>query len=338
MPANLPPDYFAAEKRFREAKSTEEKIAILEEMMSIMPKHKGTDKIYGELKRKMAKLKESKEKEAKKGGRREHWMVKKEGAGQVVLVGPPNSGKSALLHALTHAHPEVAEYPFTTRMPVPGMMPFEDIQIQLVELPALTAEVMESWLPNAIYMADFLAVVLDLSANTLLDDVDAIFKQIEAKRIKIVPDIPKKAEPGYRYIRSMIIGNKRDIEGAKENVEILKEWLNTPLTPSLSPRGEGVSVVTCSAENFETCKMIPGEIFKAMKLIRVYPKKPGTKCEKEDPLVLPEGSTVIEAAEHLHRDIAEKLKFARGWGEGIYDGQHLARDFILQDGFIVEFH
>lgn len=327
MPANLPPDYFAAEKRFREAKSTEEKIAILEEMMSIMPKHKGTDKLHGDLKRKMAKLKESKEKEAKKGGHKEHWMIGKEGAGQVVLVGPPNSGKSTLLKALTHAHPEVAEYPFTTRMPVPGMMPFEDIQIQLIELPAVTKDVMESWLPNAIYMADFLIIFLDLSADSLLDDVEAVFNQVEGKRIKMVKNLPDKEMPGYRPTRSLIIANKFDLEGSKDNLQLLKKWLDDRL-----------NIVTCTASDPSKCVHVPLEIFKAMKLIRVYPKKPGKKCERNDPLVLPEGSTVIEAAEHLHRDIAAKLKFARGWGEGIYEGQHLAKDFILKDGFIVEFH
>lgn len=327
MPANLPPDYFVAEKRFREAKTTEEKIAILEEMMSIMPKHKGTDKLHGELKRKMAKLKESKEKEAKKGGHKEHWIVKKEGAGQVVLVGPPNSGKSFLLKVLTHAHPEVAEYPFTTRAPVPGMMTYEDIQIQLVELPAVTADVMETWLPNAIYMADFLAIVVDLSSPSLLEDVEAVIKQIESKRIKIVGDMPTEDTPGYRPKRALLIANKIDLPGARENLLLLTEWSAGRL-----------DIITSSATSPDECRKIPSSIFKAMKIIRVYPKKPHAKLEKVDPLVLHEGATVIDAAEHLHKDIAAKLKYARGWGEGIYDGQQLARDFVLKDGFILEFH
>lgn len=326
MPANLPPDYFAAEKRFREAKSPEEKIACLEEMMTIMPKHKGTDRLYGDLKRKLAKLKEAKETQ-KKPGHKEHWQVKSEGAGQVVLVGPPNSGKSALLAQLTHAHPQVADYPFTTRMPVPGMMPFEDIQIQLIELPALTADVIEPWLPNAINMADFLIIVVDLAADSLLDDTEAIFNQLERRRIKMVTDIPVEPEVGYNYMRTLLLGNKYDLEASRENLGILKEWL-----------GERLRILTCSATSPEHCKDLPAAIFAAMKIIRIYPKRPGRKLEKEDPLILSEGATLIDAARILHKDIAAQLKFARGWGPGIYDGQSLAHDFVLKDGFILEFH
>lgn len=327
MPANLPPDYFSAEKRFREAKSIDEKIAILEEMMAIMPKHKGTDRLHGDLKRKMAKLKESKETQKKSGTRKEHWQIEKEGAGQVVVVGAPNSGKSQLIRALTNAEPQVADYPFTTRAPVPGMMKHEDIQIQLIELPALTKDVMETWLPNAIFMANFMIIVIDLSSDKLLEDIEAVFDQIEKRRIKIVSDIPEAEEPGYRYIRSLIIGNKFELPASTDNLALLQEWLSGR-----------IKVVPCSAADPSTCRRIPEEIFKSLHIIRVYPKRPGKKLLKEDPLVMPAGSTVIEAAKELHKDIAAKLKFARGWGEGIYDGQHLARDFVLKDGFILEFH
>lgn len=327
MPANLPPDYFAAEKRFREAKSVDEKIAILEEMIAIMPKHKGTDKLFGDLKRKMAKLKESKEIQRKSGARREHWQVEKEGAGQVVLVGPPNSGKSQLIRTLTNAEPVVADYPFTTRFPVPGMMRFEDIQIQLIELPAVTREIMETWLPNAIFMADFMLIVLDLSSKNLLGDIEAIFEQLEKRRIKIVPLVPEEKEPGYRYIPAAIIGNKAELPTSMDNLNLLNEWLNGRFT-----------LIACTAQDTSSCTSIPGEIFRSMRLVRVYPKRPGKKVEKTDPLVLPAGSTVIDAARALHKDIADKLKFARGWGEGIYDGQNLARDFVLKDGFVLEFH
>lgn len=327
MPANLPPDYFSAEKRFREAKSIDEKIAILEEMMAIMPKHKGTDRLHGDLKRKMAKLKESKETQKKSGTRKEHWQIEKEGAGQVVVVGAPNSGKSQLIRALTNAEPQVADYPFTTRAPVPGMMKHEDIQIQLIELPALTKDVMETWLPNAIFMANFMIIVIDLSSDKLLEDIEAVFDQIEKRRIKIVSDIPEAEEPGYRYIRSLIIGNKFELPASTDNLALLQEWLSGR-----------IKVVPCSAADPSTCRRIPEDIFKSLHIIRVYPKRPGKKLLKEDPLVMPAGSTVIEAAKELHKDIAAKLKFARGWGEGIYDGQHLARDFVLKDGFILEFH
>jgi len=326
MPANLTPDYISAEKRFKAAKMIDEKIILLEEMMSLLPKHKGTDKIYGDLKRKMSKLKESKDTQ-KKTGRKEHWQVQSEGAGQVVLVGPPNSGKSSILNTLTHAHPDVTTYPFATQMPVPGMLPFEDIQIQLVELPALTVDVMENWLPNAIMMADFMAIVLDLSSDELLDDIQATFDQTEKRRIKIVAELPETQESGYRYIPSIIIGNKMDLPAARDNLGLLKEMI-----------GDKIPTITLSTKQPQTCQILGPTLFRAMKIIRVYPKRPGKKIEKIDPLILREGATVLDAATALHKDIAAALKNARGWGDGIYDGQNLAKDFVLTDGLTLEFH
>src|SRR5437762_1488373 len=116
MPANLTPQYMDAERRFKEAQSVTDKIAALEEMMATIPKHKGTEKLQADLKKKMSAFRKESE-QAKKGGRRESFVVEREGARQLALAGCPNSGKSQLLRALTHATPEVAEYPYTTRMP-----------------------------------------------------------------------------------------------------------------------------------------------------------------------------------------------------------------------------
>ena len=133
MPANLPPQYFEAEKRYRSAREPEEKIAALEAMLAIMPHHKGTDKLHAVLRQKIAKFSLEAEKKYATA-RRTGFYIDREGAGQVMLVGPANAGKSQLLAAVTEAIPEIAEYPFTTKTPMPGMMKFEDIQIQLVVL------------------------------------------------------------------------------------------------------------------------------------------------------------------------------------------------------------
>ncbi|HDD35555.1 MAG TPA: GTP-binding protein, partial [Candidatus Desulfofervidus auxilii] len=166
MPANLPPQYFAAERKYREARTPQEKISALEEMLMVMPKHKGTDKLRASLRRKLARLKDTLEikKKNKKGV---SYVIEKEGAGQVALVGFPNVGKSALVKKLTKATPEVADYPFTTRIPTPGMMPFEDIKIQLIDMPALTIEYIEPWVGNILRRADLLLIILDLSDDPL---------------------------------------------------------------------------------------------------------------------------------------------------------------------------
>src|SRR5215475_9172020 len=118
------------EKRFKQAGSVEEKIAALEEMMATIPKHKGTEKLQAELKKKMSALRKESE-HSKKSGRRDTFVVEREGARQLALVGAPNSGKSKLVSVLTHATPEVADYPYTTRVPIPGMMVFENVRLQL---------------------------------------------------------------------------------------------------------------------------------------------------------------------------------------------------------------
>src|SRR5215470_14649965 len=126
MPANLTPQYIEAEKRFKQAQSVQERIDALEEMMATIPKHKGTEKLQADLKKKMSALRKETEHQ-KKSGRRDSFVVEHEGARQLAMVGAPNSGKSCLLRALTNATPEVAEYPYTTRIPIPGMLVFENV-------------------------------------------------------------------------------------------------------------------------------------------------------------------------------------------------------------------
>ena len=126
MPANLPPQYFEAEKNFRQAKDPMEKIAALEEMLAIMPHHKGTDHLRAELRARIARLTEAAEK--KTATKRRSMVIPKEGAAQIAVVGLPNSGKSQLVSSITNTSPTVAEYPFTTHSATPGMMEFENIK------------------------------------------------------------------------------------------------------------------------------------------------------------------------------------------------------------------
>jgi len=328
MPTNVPPQYYEAEARLRKAKTREEKLVIMEEMMAIMPKHKGTDKLRMELNQKMKKLKESADKE-KKGGVRKAIVVPREGAGQIVLIGPPNSGKSQIICSLTNATPEVAAYPFTTRMPVPGMMQFEDIRIQLVELPAITDTAMEQFVPDIVRNSDLAVIVVDLGAPDILDATEAILKQMEKHYIFLVREIPEaeRRKIGAVYLRTIVLGNKSDIPEAGDNVPIFEEWL-----------AGRFPLIKISANDAAIKDTIPKYLFGELRIIRTYTKAPGKKLEKQDPLVLPIGSTVIDAAHGLHKEIAEKLKYARVWGEGMHDGQQVARDHVLKDGWALEFH
>src|SRR5438045_3582873 len=171
MPANLTPQYMEAEKRFKQAGSIEEKVAALEEMIATIPKHKGTEKLQAELKKKMSVLRKESE-QNKKGGRRETYVVEREGARQIALVGAPNSGKSQLVRSLTHATPEVAEYPYTTRIPIPGMLIFENVRLQLVDLPPISPEYTESWVAQVIRNADAVLWIIDLSDDDVLDKLE----------------------------------------------------------------------------------------------------------------------------------------------------------------------
>src|SRR5438876_8150944 len=172
MPANLTPQYMEAERRFKQANSVPEKIAALEEMMATIPKHKGTEKLQADLKKKMSVLRKESDQHKKSGVRRDTFVVEKEGARQLALVGAPNSGKSRLVRSLTHATPEVADYPYTTRTPIPGMMSFENVRLQLVDLPPVSSEYLESWAVQILRNADAVLWVVDLSDDDLLERFD----------------------------------------------------------------------------------------------------------------------------------------------------------------------
>src|SRR4030065_1058437 len=154
MPANLTPDYLKAEQWFRQASTTEEKILALEEMMRVIPKHKGTDHMRAELRKKYSALKESTEKKKKASHGPDPFHIPRSGAGQVVLLGLPNSGKSAIVAALTHAKAHVADFPFATSVPVPGMAQFEDVHIEIVDMPPITADFAPSGIVNTLRNCD----------------------------------------------------------------------------------------------------------------------------------------------------------------------------------------
>ncbi len=325
MPANLPPQYFEAEKRFRSAKDPEEKIAVLEEMLAIMPHHKGTDKLHAALRQKIAKFSQEAERKLATA-RRAGFYIMREGAGQVMLVGPANSGKSQLLAALTEAVSDIAEYPFTTKVPVPGMMKFEDIQIQLVDTPPIGYREVRVLLSNALRSGDLIALVIDLSLEPI-GQVEATLQGLREARIEPLTDEGRDVTPGSYPRKMLVVGNKNDLAGSSDNWERLR-----------SQCAQTFPLASVSARENHGLEEFKRTIYRALNIIRVYTKTPGSKADLTDPMVLKRGSTLEEAAEALHKDFHQNLKYAVVWGSGKYDGQRVSKGHILEEGDIVEFH
>jgi len=324
MPANLTPQYYEAEKRLREAKEIPEKIAALEEMLTVMPKHKGTDHLRADLTRKIAKLKIEATK--KKGTKRVFgYKIDREGAGQVVLAGAPNTGKSELVCQLTKATPEVAPYAFTTRVPTPGMMAYENTAVQLIDMPPLSNEYTEPWLPDMIRRADLVAVVVDLSADPLaqLEETEEILRGWKMGLLEDRQDLP-----GWRNKNAVIIANKLDAPGAEETLEIFRE---------LMPQRFASRVIAVSTHDSEGLDRVRFGLFDALGVLRVYTKAPGKDADKNSPFILPRGTTLEELAERIHKDFRERLKYAKVWGVQTFQGQMVQKDYVLAEGDIVEF-
>lgn len=319
MPANLPPEYIEAEKRYRAAKEPEEKIEALHAMLAVMPRHKGTDRLHGELRRKIAKLSQEAERKTATA-RRAGFYIRKEGAGQVVFVGPSNTGKSQLLNALTGAEPEVAPYPFTTQTPALGMMGFEDIQIQLVDTPPIEHKAIRPMLSNTLRTTDLIAIVVDLSANPVGQVEIALQSLLD---IRIVSYGSDEVEPGISERRMLIVANKSDLAQPRALIEHY---------------GDRLEIVPVSALTGEGLDKLKTELFHSLDICRVYTKARGAKADRTEPVVLKKGSTVHDVAEAIHKDFAAHLKYAVIWGSGKFDAQKASKTHVLQDGDIVEFH
>jgi ribosome-interacting GTPase 1 len=313
-----------AEERYRQAVTDEEKLAALEEMMATIPKHKGTEKMQADIKRRIARLKESMKSGAKGPKRRDFYRIEKEGAGQIVLVGPPNSGKSSMLKTMTRAVPEVADYPFTTRLPLPGMAPWENVQVQLVDMPPIAPETSQSWVWAILRMSDGLLVVLDAGDDDVLDQTEDLFNLMEENNVFI----KNEGERNFKEKKAICAANKCDMPGSTERIELLKEII-----------GDKMEIVPCSTQTGEGLDLLLSKVFfDVLGKIRVYTRPPGKKPDFSQPFILPRGTTVIDAAREVHKEIAESLKYARVWGESVFEGQMVPRDHVLSDGDVIAFY
>ena len=312
MPANLTPEYLAAEREYKSAHTQAEKVAALERLLATLPKHKGTEKLQADLRR---RLSQARKESQKKGGAHAapFYLIDKEGAGQVALLGPPNAGKSQLVGALTHAQPEVADYPFTTRFPTPGMMLFENVQIQLIDLPPISAEFTEPWIPHAVRNASLGVLLVDANDAAVLDQIEFIERSMERYRL-----------PAPR----LLAGNKLDLPGGVSSFAALQELYGDRY------RYAGISATTgAGLDGFARA------VFDALEIVRVYTKVPGKKAELNAPFILRRGQTVQDAARLVHKDFAEQLKFSRLFHiAGNREGLMVERSHVVQDQDILEFH
>lgn len=325
LPANLSPLYLAAEARFRQAITDEERLAALEDMLANIPKHKGTEKMQADIKRRIARIRENLRSGSKGGSRRRDiFRIDKEGAGQIALVGPANVGKSMIVKAMTRAQPEVTDYPFATRTPLPGMSQWENVQIQLIDMPAMAPEMAQPWVWAALRLADGFLIVMDLGNDDLLTHYEDLMAYLNANNIKV----KNRGERSFTEKKAIIAANKCDMPGAQDRLDLLREIV-----------GDDIDIVPCSALTGEGLGHLNSRMFfDVLNKIRVYTHPPGKKPDFRQPFILDRDTTVIEAARDVHKDIADNLKYARVWGTGVFDGQMVPRDHVLHDGDIVVFY
>jgi len=327
MPANLPPHYFEAEKRYREAKTGEAKIEALEEMLMIMPKHKGTDKLRADLRRRISKVKGQSQQKKGASRRESEYHIVKEGIAQIVVIGPPNTGKSSLVAALTNAKPEIAYFPHSTWKPTPGMIQYQNIQFQLVDTPPLSGDRIEPWMADLLRRADIIVILLHLHGDALQGLEETL---LALRSLRIFPEgspAPEDLGKPPFFKKFCVVVNKVDEDQDQEDFDIFIELSEMKL-PCM-----GIS--TRTKRNLTS---FVEKIYELCAIIRVYTKAPGKEPDSKTPFVLPKDSTLEELAGKIHKDFIEKLKFVRIWGKGVFNGQMVQKDYVLQEGDVVEMH
>jgi hypothetical protein len=341
MPANLTPDYRAAEAAFRKARDPRERLECLREMLRVIPKHKGTDHLQGDIRRRIKELSEELERPRRGGAHGGPALViRPEGAAQVALVGPPNVGKSSLHRRLTGSEAPVAPYPFTTRFPDPGMMPHADVQFQLVDLPAVAPERPVAWLASALQTADACLLIVDPGDPACVEQLDALHAVLRERSVTLTdqpwplppgsPGAPTEGDedPFALRLPTLLLANKADrLADAGAELRALLELtgLRYPALPVSAATGHGLGE-------------IGPRLFDRLGIVRVYTKAPGRAADRNRPFTLRQGQTVDDVARLVHKDLARSLRYARVWGRSGFGGQQVGRDHPVEDGDVVELH
>lgn len=327
MALNLTPEYFEADRQYRQARTPAEKLTALEQMLRVIPKHKASEKKQADLKRRISELRQA-GRTRKKGTTVDPYHVPPQGAGQAVLFGPPDSGKSSIVGRLTKAAVKITDFPFGTSMPVPGMAHYQDVPIELVDLPPVTPEHVPGGMINAVRNADVILLVVDLGSPSVLEDLETLLAILAERDITFdgpgQDDDEKDLQVGPQ---GLIVCTKADLPGAADTFDALGE-----LGPARPP------MLAVSAHTGRGLDDMMRTLLEMLEVIRIYAKQPGKPPDMDRPFILPTGSTVEELARAIHKDLAVNLKYARIWGEKVHAGQQVHSHYVLNDRDTVELH
>lgn len=342
MSANLTPQFHKAKEEYHRSSTNEEKLVALEEMLRTIPKHKGTDKMQANIKTQLSKVKSEAKKQSNKSKQKPFWIIERQGAARIVLVGPPNTGKSQFLLSISNAATKVAPYPYTTQKPIPGMAVHKNIQLQIIDLPPFTTN-SPSWIMEIIRTSDLVLIFLDTSSDSILSQLETLSEALISNNLKLlsplvindyeeesdfIEDADLFADPNSR--KAIIIANKCDKQSFSELFDIFLEFLEM-LEIDLP-------IHNISAKENLYIDSLFDNILDYLEIISAYTKAPGEEPNYNEPVALRKGATLTDLAMIIHKDFANKLKFARVWGPSTFDGQKVSKDYVICNQDVVEFN
>ena len=333
MPANLTPDYKRAEAAYRRARDPQERLDLLQDMHRTIPKHKGTEHLRAEIKTRIKELKDELAGPSKGGDRGgPPTFIHPEGAAQVAILGPPNTGKSSLHVALTGSHAHIGAYPFTTQHPEPGMLPVNDAAIQLVDLPPISRHHPIPWIGNTLQSADGALFVVDLGQPGCVEQILEAREILAERRVTLTGSWDGEPasgdDPFAIRLPTLLVANKADaIPDIDGDLAVCRELGDLHFAT--------VTVAAATGQGLDT---IGPWLFRNLDIVRVYTKAPGKPPDMDRPYTVRRGATVTDVARLVHRDLAASFQHARVWGRGSYAGQQVGKDHVVEDGDILEIH